>query len=146
MAFFFKPWWRVRSRQILLGDKIHLFHISLSKKTIYIIIHKVIIKSWQTEEVLLSNWYYGNIFKDDTIVDSAAVMLYKKLEENGFDQIPTGSNHSTDTNMRQTVEYCSQVIDSSRLYGFLIAPWRPTLPQCMDRLKAAVWQLSEVMP
>jgi hypothetical protein len=97
------------------------------------------------KSVLQSNWHYGNIYENNKVVDERPVNLYMDLEENGFDQIPTGSNYSTDTNMRQTVEHCSEIIHPSRLYGFLIAPWRPTLPQCIDKHKSAISQLHKAL-
>ena len=71
--------------------------------------------------------------------------LYNDLEEYGYDQVPTGSNHSNETNMESTVDYCKKVVDPSRLYGFMTAPWRPTLAPCLDRHKEAIAQIGRAI-
>ncbi len=96
------------------------------------------------KSVLQSNWYYGSNFDLNTLSERARiyVKLYNDLEEHGYDQIPTGSNHSNDQNFGLTVDYCKNVIDPSRLQGFMTAPWRPTLPPCLDYHKEAITQVS----
>jgi hypothetical protein len=95
------------------------------------------------KSVLQSNWYYGSSLDLNNLKEpsKAHVKLYNNLEEHGFDQVPTGSNHSNDINMEATVDYCKKVIDPSRLYGFMTAPWRPTLAPCLDRHKEAIAQI-----
>lgn len=95
------------------------------------------------KSVLQSNWYYGASLDLEKISDTNKnyVKFYNTLDERGYDQIPTGSNHSNDTNMELTVEYCKGAIDASRLKGFMTAPWRPTLAPCLDTHRAAVDQL-----
>ena len=88
--------------------------------------------------VLQSNWYYGTKFGAD--VDH--VKFYNELENQGYDQVPTGSSHSNNVNFGLTVEYCKQVIDPSRLLGFMQTPWRPTLPACTDTHKETVDQVA----
>ncbi|HQM70972.1 MAG TPA: Tat pathway signal protein, partial [Bacteroidales bacterium] len=73
------------------------------------------------------------------------VKLYNDLEKYGYDQIPTGSNHSVDTNFEGTVDYCRKVTDPSRLYGFMTAPWRPTLAPCLDRHREAIIQMARAI-
>ena len=99
------------------------------------------------KSVLQSNWYYGTGFDLDALKEPTKtyVKLYNDLEEHGFDQIPTGSNHSNEVNMEETVKYGKKVIDPSRLYGFMTAPWRPTLAPCLDRHKEAIAQVSRAM-
>jgi hypothetical protein len=65
------------------------------------------------------------------------------LERYGFDQIPTGSNHSNDVNMKKTADYCKEVIDKSRLLGFMTAPWRPTHAACLNLHKNAIKQMGK---
>jgi hypothetical protein len=95
------------------------------------------------KSVMQSNWYYGAEFDTDKLGESAKthVNLYNDLEAAGYDQIPTGSNHSNDENMEGTVNYCKKIIDPSRLYGFMTAPWRPTLASCLERHKQAMDQV-----
>jgi hypothetical protein len=99
------------------------------------------------KSVLQSNWYYGTEFDLNKLKDPAKtyVKLYNDLEEHGYDQIPTGSNHSNDINMEGTVDYGKKVIDQSRLYGFMTAPWRPTLAPCLDRHKQAIAQIGRAI-
>lgn len=93
--------------------------------------------------VLQSNWYYERSFDTNSLEGllKTYVELYQKLEEQGFDQVPTGSNHSNETNMEGTVEHCRKLIDPSRLYGFMTAPWRPTMKQCLERHQEAIDQI-----
>ena len=99
------------------------------------------------KSVLQSNWYYGTDFDLEKLKEptKSYVKLYNDLEEYGYDQVPTGSNHSNEVNMEATVNYCKKVIDPSRLYGFMTAPWRPTLAPCLDRHKEAIAQMSRAI-
>lgn len=38
-------------------------------------------------------------------------MVVIDLEMHGYDQVPTGSNWSVDTNMEDAVEYCKMNVD-----------------------------------
>lgn len=77
------------------------------------------------KSILQSNWYYDKTFRK-TI---GPVKAYLDLEAHGYDQIPTGSNHSHRQNFSDTVRYCQPRIDPTRLHGFLQTVWRPTLPE-----------------
>lgn len=79
------------------------------------------------KSVLQSNWYYGRFSGRE--LDSPGVTAYQLLEENGFDQVPTGSNWSCSENFGRTVEHCSRIIAPGRLKGFLQTPWKPTLAE-----------------
>lgn len=91
--------------------------------------------------VLQSNWYYDTAF-EPTIL---AVKYYHELEKHGYEQIPTASPHSNAVNFGLTVDYCKEIIDPSRLLGFLQTPWRPTLPACADYHVEAVKQVEEAI-
>ncbi len=97
------------------------------------------------KSVVQSNWYYGSVFDLNALPEERKmyVKLYNDLDKFGYDQIPTGSNHSNNTNFEQTVEYCKNVIDPSRLLGYLTAPWRPTLKPCLERHKEAIIQVAQ---
>jgi hypothetical protein len=69
------------------------------------------------------------------------VKFYNDLEAHGYDQVPTGSNWSCDTNMESTMYYCKTNIDPSRLLGFMTAPWLPTLEICFERQLEAITQI-----
>ncbi len=90
------------------------------------------------KSILQSNWYYGTKFGPDV----KTVKFYDDLEKYGYDQVPTGSNHSNAENFELTAEYCKKAIDPSRLYGFMTAPWRPTRAPCLDRHKEAIEQVA----
>ncbi len=88
------------------------------------------------KEVLQSNWYYGTKFGDDKMVKA-----YDKLDEHGYDQIPTASNHSHDENFGLTVDYCTKHIQPGHLFGFLQTPWRPTLEEFRQHHMEAIDQV-----
>lgn len=95
------------------------------------------------KSVLQSNWYYSTQFeKIDNPINEKYVRLYDQLEAHGYDQVPTGSNHSNDINFGKTVEYCSKVISPDRLKGFMQTVWRPTLTPCLSRHLEAIGQVA----
>lgn len=91
------------------------------------------------KSVLQSNWYYASQFENfDNPLHEKYVRLYDQLEAHGYDQIPTGSNHSNSVNFEKTVEYCSKIISPDRLKGFMQTTWRPTLAPCFERHSEAI--------
>ena len=86
------------------------------------------------QKVLQSNWYYGGKFSDDI----KGVGTYRDLNDHDFDQIPTLSNWTTPTNIAGTIDYCRKHIKPDRLTGFLLAPWRPTLPETRAKHMEAI--------
>jgi len=93
------------------------------------------------KSVLQSNWYYGNKF--DKKIEY--VKAYLDLEAHGYDQIPTGSNHSCPENFALTVRYCRKHISSSRLLGFLQTPWRPTIEPYRQHHLQAIKEVGKAM-
>lgn len=93
------------------------------------------------KSVLQSNWYYGTEFGPEEKPSN----YYDELEKHGYDQVPTGSNHSNPDNFGMTVDYCKEIIEPERLYGFMMAPWRPTLAPCLDRHKEAIQQVGKAI-
>lgn len=94
------------------------------------------------KSVLQSNWYYGAAFDPSK---SRHVQAYIDLEKAGFDQVPTGSNWSTDLNFDGTVKFCREHIAPERLKGFLMAPWFFTLPEWQDKLMQALGQVESAV-
>ncbi|MCS6829947.1 MAG: Tat pathway signal protein [bacterium] len=88
--------------------------------------------------VVQSNWYYGAEFD----LQDAAVRAYLELEQHGFEQIPTGSNWSSDVNFERTVQFCRSAIAPERLLGFLQTSWKPTLAQCRQKHLDALQQIA----
>ena len=102
-------------------------------------------------DILQSNWYYGLDFPEPCTGEPTAEGkvgmpdAYVTLEQYGYDQIPTASNHSSPDNFRATVEFCRKHVAPSRLKGFVTAPWRPTLEEYREHHLAAIEQVEEVI-
>jgi hypothetical protein len=94
------------------------------------------------KSVLQSNWYYGASFD---AAKQKYVQTYIDLDKAGFDQVPTGSNWSTDVNFKGTVEFCKKNVAPERLKGFLMAPWFFTLPEWKEKNLQAIAQVAEVI-
>ena len=89
-------------------------YVWLNKKT-----REQFIKN-MSREVLCSNWYYGDwTHTTDFFADS--MRGYKDLEDNGFEQVPSGGNCNTVVeycrdNMKFTVENCNKIISPDFYY------------------------------
>ncbi|HBG42055.1 MAG TPA: Tat pathway signal protein [Porphyromonadaceae bacterium] len=111
--------------------------------------------AWHNEEVffkkmpksvLQSNWYYGEEFKNEpNSINDIYVKLYDKLEAHGYDQIPTGSNYSTDLNFMRTVDYCTKIISAEHLKGFMQSVWMPMLLPFLQKHTDAVNQIGDAI-
>ena len=69
------------------------------------------------------------------------VTAYEWLDKAGFEQVPTGSNFSCDTNFADTVKFCDSRCDRTRIKGYLMAPWTRTFCIHHDKSFAAIAQL-----
>jgi hypothetical protein len=92
-----------------------------------------------SRNVVQSNWYYGIDFGPGV----AEARTYHELEAHGYDQIPTGSNWSSDENFGRTVNYCREHIAPQRLMGFMQTIWKPTLEACSERHLRAIEQVKQ---
>jgi hypothetical protein len=81
------------------------------------------------KSVLQSNWYYSTFFEKANKEEAVGIRAYRILEENGFDQVPTGSNWCRAHNFEETVDFCTKNIGKERLKGFLQTPWMPTVKE-----------------
>ena len=112
----------------------------------YVWHHPDLFYSRMPKSVLQSNWYYGGDFETEKLKAAgkekniARIKAYEDLDKAGFDQVPTASNWSCDTNMAGTVDYCRKVCSPERLKGFMMAPWFFTLPEWEKKLLDAVDQ------
>ena len=102
------------------------------------------------KSVVQSNWYYNREFdsfgdSDQSQRNKIRAEAYRTLDEAGFDQIPTGSNHLFAENMGLTVEHCRDVVTPQRLLGFMTAPWRLTKEKFRDYHRATVEQVARAM-
>ena len=78
---------------------------------------------------------------EDSFPGIDGVRAYRDLEDAGYEQIPTGSNHSNAVNFGRTVDYCRRVIAPERLLGFLQTVWRPTTEEFRAEHMAAIEQV-----
>jgi hypothetical protein len=91
------------------------------------------------EDVLQSNWYYGESFG----IEVPELQAYKELSEHGYDQVPTGSNWSCESNFGGTVEMGKRTLGARHLLGYMQTVWKPTLEVCRDRHEAAILQVRD---
>lgn len=91
------------------------------------------------KDVLLSPWYYRNMFLDNgmpeptkywkTILDS-----YPKLDNAGYEIVSTGSNWAIDYNIDHHFRFCEEKISPEHYKGILISPWASTTQQGKAKL------------
>jgi len=82
------------------------------------------------KSVLQSNWYYGPINKNpDGTYAEKYYNAYLKLEEHGFDQVPTSSTWEVQFNTHETMELGKEHIAPERLIGYMTAAWDFTVPK-----------------
>lgn len=76
------------------------------------------------KDVVLSNWFYLR-FQDfpETDYHKRVLDAFKVLDEAGYDQIPTCSTYSTQTNPAETLLYVPTVTTDERVLGYCVAPW-----------------------
>ena len=87
-------------------------------------------------DVLISNWYYGQVYRSQL---DESVLLYNKLDEWGYEQIPTTSTWEYYLNARQTMNYCRDTVSPESIRGYLMAPWIFTIPDNYFGLLDAAW-------
>jgi hypothetical protein len=112
----------------------------------YIWNHKDEFLKRMPRSVLQSNWYYGDRFEPAKMKgNSKYVESYDWLDKAGFEQVPTGSNWSCDTNFDGTIKYCDANCRKHLLKGYMMAPWTRTFAiheeksmQAIDQLAAAI--------
>ena len=89
------------------------------------------------KSVVQCNWYYYNVF-DNMEEEKYRIRLtpFLKLEEKGFDQLPTGTCFwdSNYPNLRLLTEYCEGVISDEHLFGILQTPWVATMEKNRKKL------------
>jgi len=100
-------------------------------------------KEWTSRcpKNVIASWaMYGRTYdvaKVDVERHKEMIPRYKKLDDEGYDQIPCGTTwvpghyakyhiQQNDVNFPLTVAHCRSVISPKRLKGFLMAPWMPT--------------------
>ena len=107
----------------------------------YVWHHPEVFYKKMPRSVIQSNFYYQNKFKPDDLS-----RYFDELDKYGYDQIPVGSIYNpVPDNFGPLVDYCKGVIDPGRLYGFLMAPWKPTLTPCYDIHMEAINQVASAV-
>ena len=88
------------------------------------------------KSVVQSNWYYGESFDIPSHKNAEKAsghhraQSYIDLEAHGYDQIPTGSFHDNNTHsIGNTVQFCKEQVNDTRLKGFLQTFWKPTIEE-----------------
>lgn len=81
-----------------------------------------------SKSAVQSNWWYGTIRKKaDGSYERKEIETYVKLEEAGFEQVPTSSAFGSRWfNAEQNMEMAKESIAPERLRGFLTCAWYPT--------------------
>ena len=94
--------------------------------------------------VLQSNWYYGAEFDVSKTNKnySPYVQTYEDLDKAGFEQVPTGSNWTCNTNFDDLVKFCDAHCSKERIKGYMMAPWLATLEKYEAKTLEAVEQMS----
>jgi len=96
-------------------------------------------------DIIQSAWYYGHTFPGDESGRPRVLtgspdrwMSFLDLDDYGFLQIPTGSNHADPRDFGAIVDLCLERVDHSRILGFLQTPWRFTIPESRDHHLEAI--------
>lgn len=79
------------------------------------------------KSVVQSNWYYGH-FKDFDPGSRTKMRIecYEKLDQMGYDQIPTCSTINSYANTLATMGFCKERLSEEHLLGIMTAPWLMT--------------------
>lgn len=76
------------------------------------------------KDVVLSNWFYVSFMNyPETDYHKRAMDAFKVFDEAGYDQIPTCSTYSNQTNPAETLLYIPTVTTDSHILGYCVAPW-----------------------
>jgi hypothetical protein len=78
------------------------------------------------KSVIQCNWYYSMMLDPATMTDEKRKIrleAFEKLDQAGYDQIPTGSNWAAPDNMKALTQYCTAHISDEHLMGFMQTPW-----------------------
>jgi len=100
------------------------------------------------KSVLISNWYYAELFdpaKFPATFKGRGYWSYENLEKAGYDQLPTGSNWCGPRNMAMTIRHCLKTIAPERLKGFMSASWMASVPESEATLLASIGELSAAL-
>ena len=111
----------------------------------YVWNHKYEFLKRMPKSVLQSNWYYGKEFDTSKMKRPHYVAAYEWLDKAGFDQVPTGSNWSCDTNFADTVKFCDAKCNKDLIKGYMMAPWTRTFKIHEAKALEAIAQMGDVI-
>ena len=84
------------------------------------------------KDVLISPWYYGHMYADvsaplpDDDWSRARRDNYRKLSDEGYDQLACASNHANSYNIDHQFRFSAENIAPEHHMGILVAPWQGT--------------------
>ena len=95
------------------------------------------------KDVILSSWYYYNIYGTDIPGDhplrNTMKESYKKLAQEGYLQVPCGSNVWRASATDHLMKHVSEVTEGKGICGFLSAPWYPTTREYLMSIKEGLY-------
>ena len=100
------------------------------------------------KSVIQSNWYYARFRKyPDGDISNKRIATYEELDALGYKQIPCTSTcrgyDGAELNCKQTMIHAKTKLTDERVLGFLMAPWRNTVPLEEHYLKDAVLRFAD---
>ena len=97
------------------------------------------------KSVVQSNWYYDADFAPADETHRRYVEAFAELDRMGYQQVPTGSNWASDDNYAGLVRHAREHLDASRIMGYLMTSWIPTLPAYEPRHERAIEIAAEAL-
>ena len=91
-----------------------------------------------SKDAILCNWYYKDFTDTATETSKVRFNTYTVLADNGFFQMPTGSNWERTDNMCETIKHCKSGVPHGKWFGFMQTSWVPTIHEEIEVHKEAV--------
>ncbi|MBE6550493.1 MAG: Tat pathway signal protein [Ruminococcaceae bacterium] len=97
------------------------------------------------KSVIQSNWYYSGIFDGPELTDGHKnrLHIYEKLDEAGYDQVPTGSVWSAMENFEGLTKYCTEHISDKSFMGMMQTTWERIDPNWMHVHEKAIKTITD---
>ncbi len=93
-----------------------------------------------------SNWFYGRFYKNpDGSYNENDVEVYRKLEQHGYDQIPTISAIVYPRHASDIMQLAKDDIAPERLLGYVSTPWYMTTPSDLYSLLNEAQRFGDAM-
>jgi len=88
------------------------------------------------KSVMVSNWYYSDKF-DEESDDLKFIKNFTFLNEDGYDQVPTGSTFGAEKNFENLTKYCCEILDPEHFKGMMLTTWERVDPDWMHKHRKA---------